>query len=94
MTSPFVVSQSANPKLSSAAPDVTYSSAANEFLVAWTDFSPDNNIKGQRIDSNGARVGGEITIAATSLWEGLPSLTYNSVQDEYLIVYYFESSTA
>ena len=93
VTSPFVVSQSANAKLSSSAPGVAYSSAANEFLVAWTEFSPTTNIKGQRIASDGAKAGGEITIAATSLWEGLPSLTYNSVQDEYLVVYYFETSS-
>ena len=93
VTNPFVVSQSANSKLSSSAPGVAYSSAANEFLVGWTEFSPTTNIKGQRVSAGGALVGGEIVIAATSLWEGLPSLTYNSVQDEYLIVYYFESST-
>jgi hypothetical protein len=93
LTNPFVISQSAAPKLSSSAPGVAYSSAAHEFLVGWTEFSPTTNIKGQRVASNGALAGGEITIAATSLWEGLPSLTYNSVQDEYVVAYYFESST-
>ena len=92
VSSPFVINQSAAPKLTSSAPSVAYSTAANEFLVGWTEFSPSNNIKAQRVGGSGALAGGEVTIAATSLWEGFPSVAYNSVQDEYLVVYYFEAS--
>ncbi len=92
LTSPVQLNPGANALLTSNAPGVIYSSVSNEFLVTWTDFSPSPNIKAQRVDSNGAKVGTVIPVAATSLWEGFSSLAYNSVQDEYLVGYYFETS--
>ena len=80
LTAPFIIGSSG--LLTSSAPGVAYSSASNEFLVAWTDGL--NNIRGQRVDASGAKVGAMIPIAMTSLWEGFPTLTYNSAQDEYL----------
>ncbi len=91
MSAPFKIS-SVGDKLSSAGPGVAYSTAAGEFLVAWTEYGPSPNVKAQRVSQNTALAGGVISVATSSLWEGFPSVAYNSVQDEYLVVYYFESS--
>jgi hypothetical protein len=94
LTSTFVINSNGKSKLTSAAPDVAYSPVANEFLVAWTEFDgtvggPD--VHGQRISPAAAKVGAEMTIAATTYWEGNTSLTYNSAQDEYLVGFYCEA---
>jgi hypothetical protein len=91
VTAPFAISQ-AGSKLSAAAPGITYSSAANEFLVAWTEINGSPNVKAQRVSETGSLRGSVISVAASTLWEGFPSLAYNLAQDEYLVVYYFESS--
>ncbi len=93
LTAPFVVNQNGAAKLTSSAPAVAYSSAG-EFLVAWTEYGNSPDIKGQRVNVSGSRVGGEIPIAVSSLWEGFPSLTYNSAQNEYLVAYYFEAGSS
>jgi hypothetical protein len=92
LTAPFVINTNGIPKLTSSAPSVAYSSGSNEFLVSWSEASGVINAKAQRVASTGARVGGEISIATTSLWEGFPSVEYNSIQDEFLVAYYFETS--
>ena len=89
LTAPFTIGTSG--LLTSSPPGVAYSSGSNEFLVAWTDGL--NNIRGQRVDASGAKVGAVIPVAMTSLWEGFPSMTYNSAQNEYLVGYYFETAT-
>ncbi len=94
LTSTFVINSNGKSKLTSAAPDVAYSPVAGEFLVAWTEFDgtaggPD--VHGQRIKPNASKVGTEMTLAATTYWEGNTSLTYNSDQDEYLVGYYCEA---
>ena len=94
LTAPFAISTNGKSKLTSAAPSVAFSTAANEFLVAWTEFSgtaggPD--VRAQRVSPNGAKVGVEIAVAGTTNWEGMPTATYNSLQDEYVVGYYFET---
>ena len=94
---PFVINANRLPKLSSAAPGVAYASASDEFLVAWTEFTgnpggPD--IKAQRVSPSGSPAGAEIPVAVEALYEGFPSLTYNSAQNEYLVVYYWESGSS
>jgi hypothetical protein len=91
VTAPFVINQVGS-KLTSAAPSVAFSSASDEFLVSWTEFSPSPNVKAQRVTESAALAGGPISVAITSLWEGFSSVAYNSAQDEFLVVYYFESS--
>ncbi len=89
LTAPFTIGSSG--LLTNSGPGVIYSSGSNEFLVAWTDGL--NNIRGQRLDATGAKVGAVIPVAMTSLWEGFPTLAYNVAQDEYLVGYYFETSS-
>jgi hypothetical protein len=95
LTAPFAINRNGRPKLSSAAAVVTYSPVANEFLVAWTQFpsSGPPDVKAQRLTGSGALTGAEISVAITTLWEGLPSVAYNSVQNEYLVGYYFETGS-
>src|SRR4029450_12102366 len=91
VTAPFVINQ-VNSKLTSAAPTLAYSSASGEFLVSWTEFSPSPNVVAQRVTESATLAGGPISVAVTSLWEGFPSVAYNTVQGEFLVVYYFEAS--
>src|SRR5262245_54602295 len=55
----------------------TASALNGRSVVVWTDKSASNsnpNIKAQRYDTRSGRVGGEITIAATSRAEGEPAV--------------------
>ena len=93
----FVVNSNGMLKHPEGAPGVAYSSASNEFLVAWTEFTgnpggPD--LKAQRVNADGSLAGPEIPVAVEPLWEGFPSVTYNSAQNEYMIAYYWESGTS
>ena len=93
----FVINANNNAKLSSAAPAVAFASAANEYLVAWTEFTgnaggPD--LKAQRVNADGSLAGPEIPLAVEPLYEGFPSLTYNSAQNEYMVAYYWESGAS
>ena len=93
----FVINANSNAKLSSAAPAVGFASAANEYLVAWTEFTgnaggPD--LKAQRVNADGSLAGPEIPLAVEALYEGFPSLTYNSAQNEYMVAYYWESGAS
>jgi hypothetical protein len=93
LTMPFVINGALAPLLTNSAPGVVYSSVSNEFLIAWTDYSPGPNIRARRVDGNGAPVGVVVPIAVTTLWEGFPTLAYNSAQNEYNVGYYFETSS-
>ncbi len=93
LTMPFVINGALAPLLTNSGPGVVYSSVSNEFLVAWTDYSPGPNIRARRVDGNGAPVGAVVPIAVTTLWEGFPTLAYNSAQDQYNVGYYFETSS-
>ena len=92
LTSPFVINGALAPLLTNSAPGVVYSSVSNEFLVAWAEYSPGPNNRARRVDGNGPPVGVVVPIAVTTLWEGFPTLAYNSVQNEYNVGYYFETS--
>ena len=46
-----------------------------------------------RVSPNGTVVGSQIAVAGTTFWEGLPTMTYNSQADEYVVGYYFEAGT-
>lgn len=93
LTAPFSVNSNGVHKLTSAPPAVAYSSASNEFLVAWTEVSSSVNVKAQRVSSSGAKLGDEISVAVSSLWEGFPAATYNSAQNEFLVVHQYETTT-
>ena len=85
----LVLNANGSPKHTESAPSVAYSSAAQEFLVAWAEY-PGPDVKAQRISGSGTPVGNEIVIANSGDWEGLPSATYNSATNEYMVAYYYE----
>ena len=85
---PFVIGTSG--LLTNSAPGLAYAPSSNEFLVVWTDGL--NNLRAQRVKGDGSLAGSVFFVANTSLWEGFPTLAYNSTQDEYLVAYYFEPS--
>ena len=93
LTSPFAINGALAPLMTNSAPGVVYSSVSNEFLVAWGEYSPGPNIRGKRVDGSGALVGAVIPIAVSTLWEGFPTLAYNSIENEYNVGYYFETSS-
>jgi hypothetical protein len=88
------------------APSVAYNSSANEYLVVW--FGDDNTaplvdnefeIFGQRLSSSGTPLGERIRISAQGA-DGdpdseahLPSVAYNAVANEYLVVWQGEVGT-
>jgi hypothetical protein len=93
VSAPFVINQNGKSKLTSSPVGLTYSPSANEFLVAWTEYGPGPNVVAQRVSSAGSKAGGEVAIAVSTLWEGFPSLAYNSTLNEYMVVYYFETGS-
>jgi hypothetical protein len=71
---------------------VAYSTASREFLVIWRAYEA-TDIYGMRVGNDGAPLGGAFAVAATPTFENSPSLTYNSVQDEFYAVYSFGFTT-
>lgn len=78
------------------APEIAYNSQTNEFLVVWEEeelISGDarHNVRGQRIGADGAKVGDPILIAEGNALVGLhhrnPVVIYNSVENEYYVVW-------
>ena len=65
---------------------VAYSTVSREFLVVWRQYA-DVNIFGIRLNNNGDPISGAIRVAASTLFESDPSLTYNPATDEFLAVY-------
>jgi hypothetical protein len=75
------------------APDIAYNSAANEYLVVWTDrrfTSPaDADIYGQRVSPGGELLGSPIPIydSVSVTTQRNPKVAYNSADDEVLVVW-------
>jgi hypothetical protein len=88
LTAPFPISSSGL-KANAAAPGVA-AAASGEFLVVWQ--TPVGDLLGQRVTPLGALEGGQITVAqAAGHFEMLPTLAYNSAQDEYMVGFYDEA---
>lgn len=69
--------------------DVAYNSAANEYLVVFeVSNGTDRGIYACRVDYEGNIIGSQQELVAlTSSTPKHPKVTYNSVNDEYLVVY-------
>jgi PKD repeat protein len=91
LTDPFVVNQNPYDDLGESDPAVAYSATSNEFLVSWAEYSSPGgpDVKAQRVGAAGAALGTEIPIAATTAWEGDPSVAYNPYTNEFLVAYQF-----
>src|SRR6266542_6659011 len=85
-------------------PAVAYNSRNNEYLVVWSgDDVTDNEFEifAQRINAaTGAQIGGKIRISDmgpdgnTSFGGFYPAVAYNSVNNEYLVVWHGNDNTA
>jgi hypothetical protein len=93
-----------NPNFAALNPAVAYNSRANEYLVVWQgDDVTDNEqeIFGQRVSAaTGATIGGKIRISDmgpdgdTRFGAYYPAVAYNSVNNEYLVVWHGTDNTA
>lgn len=70
-------------------PAVVNNSTSGEFLVVWEyEFSStDHDIYAQRVSSDGNLIGSEILITNLTNFESNPAVAYNSINNEYLIVW-------
>jgi hypothetical protein len=88
----FVINASGIPKHFESAPSSAWSAQSGEFLVTWAEFAqaggPD--VKAQRLGADGSLRGGTISVSASSGWEGLPAVAYNSLQDEFAVAHMYE----
>lgn len=70
-------------------PDLAYNPAYNEYLVVWEEeySATDHDIRAWRVSASGERVGGEIVVAATDVFESHPAVAYNPSRGEFLVVW-------
>ena len=70
-------------------PDVAYNSTRHEFLVVWEyEYSAsDHDLWAQRVNESGGLIPWQFVIANTTFWESNPTVAYDWVLDEYLVVW-------
>jgi hypothetical protein len=88
-----------NDSLSQHQPDVVYNNADQEFVVVWSQArsaaDTDRGIFAQRLDRWGAPEGGIVTVRSMpGSRYTQPRIAYNSLNNEYLLVWTFEYSTS
>jgi hypothetical protein len=77
-------------------PAVAYSAESEVYLAVWEDrVGTDSNIYARRISADGTPIGSLILVGnVDSKSRRNPSVTYNSVRDEFLAVYEYEYSSS
>jgi len=84
--SPFVIRN--DPGVAEVEPAVAYNVARREFLVVWFNDRPDYpDIQAQRLNWDGTPIGGPFYIASGSVQRRHPAVAYNSIRNEYLVVW-------
>lgn len=69
-------------------PAVAYNSAHQQYLVVWHNEWPGSaDIYGQRLDSMGRLLGPWFAIATGQNYRMSPTVAYNAIDDEYMIVF-------
>ncbi|MFH1329627.1 MAG: hypothetical protein ABIJ48_03055 [Actinomycetota bacterium] len=74
-------------------PDVAWNATRNEYLVVWGDDratgARGRDIYGRRLAANGAPIGKDFRISgpAATGWEYSPSVAWNAVANQYLVVW-------
>lgn len=72
-------------------PAVAYNSRHDEFLVVWeNDRGVTRDIYARRVASSGDILSWFTVASDAGHWNYLPDVTYNPVQDEYLVVYTYQ----
>ena len=81
--------------LNEVSPAIAFNSMHSEYLVVWFDDRPSNDdIWAQRLTKNGLPIGLPFTIASTAgIDRRYPRVAYNTLSDQYLIVWDQQSST-
>ncbi len=75
-------------------PSIAYNTQRNEYLVVWyNDRAGNDDIRAQRVRSDGKLIGGPFYIAATNGERRYPDVAYNSVHDQYFVVWEFVDSS-
>ncbi len=73
---------------------IAYNSQQQEYLVVWWGNEYPNSVWGQRVSRNGTLVGAPITTAGGTVGaQLLPDVAYNSLHNEYLVVWYNQDAT-
>ena len=72
--------------------DIAYNSVNNEYLVVWRGFyDGETHVRAQRVSAAGQKIGTQIRVtdkpAAGGLSPKSPAVAFNSINNEYLIVY-------
>ena len=63
---------------------------ANQYFVTWEEDrygTRSNNIYGQRVDADGALLGESLAVTDKPYDHNLPDVVFNSLIDEYLVVW-------
>lgn len=68
-------------------PAAAYNTQHGEYLVVWQERVDNADIYAQRVSSSGELRGSKIAVSTTSLRQQRPAVAYNSLRDEYLIVW-------
>lgn len=77
-----------DPGVAEVEPAVAYNPARWEFLVVWFNDRPDYpDIQAQRLKWDGTPIGGPFYIATGAVQRRHPAVAYNSIRDEYLVVW-------
>ncbi len=77
-----------DPGVAEVDPAVAYNLARREFLVVWCNDRPDYpDIQAQRLNWDGTPIGGPFYIASGSVRRRHPAVAYNSIRNEYLVVW-------
>lgn len=81
-SAPFAISTAADDEYEAR---VAYNTAADEYLVVWTD-NPNSlhGVYGQRVSADGMLLGSSFLIPGS---DNIPAVVYNSVDNEYLVVF-------
>ena len=73
-------------------PAVAYNSRHDEYMVVWyNDRGPTRDIYARRIDTNGTLLSSFTVTHNANFWNYDPDIAYNPLQDEYLVVWTYES---
>ena len=69
-------------------PRLAYNRAHDEYLIVWRDSrNSREDVYGQRLSGSGASVGGNFPVSTASGDKGRFDITYNDLQDEYLVAW-------
>ena len=81
--------------VSNVSPAVAYNTLHDEYLVVWHNFRPvTTDIYARRVGSDGTVKSSFTVVTGEGETYNYPAVAYSPVQDQYLIVYVHQSSTA